>query len=131
MRSSLKDSFLRTLDKLPVKKGLLMLGLVALIVLATSANAAVDPKETNLFDIPIQYQGDVSAVVVTGPQSFIDKNCGKASKGYYTVGCSISSKRILYMPNPCTFPEMKDPNSYAHLLCHELAHLNGWHHVNE
>jgi antirestriction protein ArdC len=27
------------------------------------------------------------------------------------------------MPNPCAFP---DSDAYAHLLCHELGHANGW-----
>ena len=45
------------------------------------------------------------------------------------LACEKNKKLIL--PNPCLYPEEKDVDSYAHLLCHEKAHVNGWHHPNE
>lgn len=57
-----------------------------------------------------------------------DSTCGKAPAGYVTLGCEMTVKGIpvVVMPNPCTYPEASDEFSYAHLLCHELGHANGW-----
>jgi hypothetical protein len=34
---------------------------------------------------------------------------------------------VVTMPNPCEFPDER----FAELLCHELAHINGWSGLHE
>lgn len=41
--------------------------------------------------------------------------------GYVVLACQRASGLIL--PNPCTYSHSDE---YARLVCHELAHLNGW-----
>lgn len=88
-----------------------------------------DPNVTVNLNIPPQYMGDTIVIISTEDQKAINKDCGKAEKNYVTLACADVT--IIYMPNPCFYPEEKNHDSYAHLLCHELAHINGWHHKNE
>lgn len=85
------------------------------------------------FLVPEQYQGNPEhplKIIFVEPGHAIDVYCGKAERGFYTLACS-KAPNILVMPNPCRYPEYKDPDSYARLLCHEKGHLMGWHHVDE
>lgn len=87
----------------------------------------MDPQNTIDFKIPHQYQKEMAVTVQTlNSQEEIDKTCGKAANGYHTLACGKGTEGIIYIPNPC-----KDKSDYAHLLCHEFAHFQGWHHVNE
>lgn len=66
-------------------------------------------------------------------QAEINKQCGvfkdKAGNDLNTIACADIGGHKIYMPNPCTYPEVKDENSYAHLVCHEVAHTEGWKHT--
>jgi hypothetical protein len=44
------------------------------------------------------------------------------------MACVDKTWRDIYAPNPCTDKAVDDKNSYAHLICHEMAHTNGWRH---
>jgi hypothetical protein len=84
------------------------------------------------FLVPMQYQGipDHPVKVIFADQKHIDWYCGKASPGFYTLACA-KDPDVIIMPNPCIYPEYKNPDSYARLMCHEKGHLMGWHHVDE
>lgn len=70
-------------------------------------------------------------MLTTGNQATIDARCGKASPGFVTIACGFQASHQVFAPNPCDYPEEKDPKSYAHVLCHEKAHILGWHHKDE
>lgn len=42
--------------------------------------------------------------------------------------CYLPTTKEIQILNPCYFPEAKNKNSYAYLVCHENAHFNGWKH---
>lgn len=43
------------------------------------------------------------------------------------LACANRLNNTIYVPNPCRYPS----DIYAVLLCHEMAHLNGWDHEND
>jgi hypothetical protein len=53
------------------------------------------------------------------PHAELEAQCGRGNIGCATVGGSV-----VWMPHPCDYPR----EGYAALLCHELAHNNGWEH---
>jgi hypothetical protein len=57
-------------------------------------------------------------------QAGVDRLCGKAPPGYRTLGCSYRGKREIVLPNPCSGEFGNE--DFAKLVCHELAHANGW-----
>ncbi len=75
---------------------------------------------------PSAYQGNNSAII-----HFIDfeeapKYCGHP----YAGGCQpedVRGRPNIIVPNPCKYTEQ----AYAAILCHELAHVNGWEHANQ
>lgn len=78
---------------------------------------------------PVNYQNNAQpTVVITVDDTNTKENCGVAPKGWRILACEFSEKKvpIIIAPNPCTFPEAADENSYAHLMCHEFGHVNGW-----
>lgn len=81
--------------------------------------------------VPMEYQGvpkhPVPVIFVSTGE--IDLYCGKSRPGFHTLACEKGG--TLVMPNPCEYPEYKDPYSYARLLCHEKGHVLGWHHIDE
>jgi hypothetical protein len=82
------------------------------------------------FTIPEKYRGDAVEGIVFTNQDVIDKKCGEAPKGYVNLACSFKGN-VIFMPNPCRDKDADKGDSYSHLLCHEIAHTNGWHHINE
>jgi hypothetical protein len=80
---------------------------------------------------PVKYQVNppVSVIIIVDNTNSKD-TCGVAEKGWRLMACEGAGQNgvpVLTMPNPCTYPEaQKDPFSYAHLLCHEFGHANGW-----
>lgn len=80
------------------------------------------------FDIPPVYQGNTVVTVHTMSHRDINKQCGDDIGGTITLACGDINGHDVYVPNPCTYPEVADKNSYAHLLCHEIAHTEGWRH---
>jgi hypothetical protein len=79
---------------------------------------------------PTYFQGNAPpSVVITVDNTNTKENCGVAQKGWRILACEFTGKNntpIIIMPNPCRYPEAKDENSYAHLMCHEFGHANGW-----
>lgn len=83
--------------------------------------------------IPSQYQHNRTVILHTMTQDEINKQCGdpgstKEGQRLYVIACGDIGGKDVYMPNPCLAPEVSDINSYAHLLCHEIAHTEGWAH---
>lgn len=70
---------------------------------------------------PVKYQGNVSAIVSFGTVG----KCGVAPPGYVFLGCTINGV-IVHLPNPCSLPAHVLPDSFSHLVCHEMGHVNGW-----
>lgn len=80
------------------------------------------------FPIPQEYQGGaVVTVHFVDTQEEIDSACGKAPAGMTKLGCETEAGELV-VPNPCSYPEAKNDDSFAHLMCHEKAHKNGWRH---
>lgn len=74
---------------------------------------------------PERFQSDRTLVIEMRDQAGISGQCqalfGKPPQGMKTNACYTGDKLI--MPNPCSFPPT---DTYAHMLCHELGHANGW-----
>lgn len=74
---------------------------------------------------PVRYRHNATLTVDLQDQAAISRTCqslfGRPPPGAQTNACFTGERAIL--PNPCTFPKS---DIYAHLLCHELAHRNGW-----
>ncbi len=107
--------------------------LAALMAIATPVPVdAPAPKErVSTIDLPIpyEYRGSTKIKVVF-KETFWDvaESCGGQAPGWTIFGCYDPDKDVLVMPNPCYYPEAGTIGSYAHLMCHEKAHKNGWKH---
>lgn len=81
---------------------------------------------------PVQYQGNSVSVVVTVDNPNTKEACGEGSKGVTILACTFTDKKTgvstVVMPNPCKYD---DVDFYAHLLCHELGHVNGWNRTHD
>lgn len=98
------------------------------MLLAALAAAAVLAPNSSLYDDstpPPRFHGDKRVVVEFTDQRGIDIGChprfGPPPAGMKTNGCATGKKIIV--PNPCDYAKR---DGYAQLLCHELAHMNGW-----
>lgn len=100
--------------------------------LLAAAALAIQPVPTAGLPIPTEYQGTPTAAVVLflTPQE-VNAACGNADPLWNVYACTYVDKRVIVMPNPCLYPEAKNVESYAHLMCHEKAHINGWRHGNK
>ncbi|HVL29543.1 MAG TPA: hypothetical protein VM326_02335 [Sphingomicrobium sp.] len=88
----------------------------------TVAAEPVTPDRPGDIAPPERFQGEGWAVVITARQAGVETLCGKAAAGR-TVACALTDRRIVVTPNPCLFATRE---WYAAILCHEIAHLNGW-----
>jgi hypothetical protein len=74
---------------------------------------------------PERFQNNTHFTIEVADQTRIDAVCqgqfGAPPSGMKTDACTTAG-RVL-MPNPCTFSKS---DAYARLLCHEMAHVNGW-----
>jgi hypothetical protein len=97
------------------------------LALLAAASLALAPSSTLYSDSrpPPVFQGDAVSTVEFSNADRVRSTCedlfGKAPSGMRTRACATGHRLI--MPNPCTYP---DSDSYAHLMCHELGHVNGW-----
>lgn len=81
------------------------------------------------YAIPKQYQYNRVVTVIELTQKQINKRCGiPVDKGQMIIACGDVNGHIVYVPNPCLAKEVNDVNTFAHLLCHEIAHTEGWVH---
>lgn len=86
--------------------------------------------------VPAEYQEGASIVVVVFAEDryMVEGLCGDFDPLWITYACYYDEKLTgegkdyIVSPNPCHYPEAKDYYSYAHLMCHEKAHKNGWKH---
>jgi hypothetical protein len=98
-----------------------------LFAAAASLGAALAANSTPYSDgaPPARFQKDVTVTIEMREQAGIDAGCralfGAPPSGMKTNACYTGAKVI--MPNPCTYPET---DTYAHMLCHEIGHANGW-----
>ena len=98
-----------------------------LIAALVAAATALAPNSTVLSDVtpPARYQGDATMTVQATDQAGINAACnplfGAPPAGMKTNACATG--RRVVVPNPCRFDQS---DRYAHLLCHELGHVNGW-----
>ena len=72
---------------------------------------------------PLKYQSSVSYRVQFVAPGAVDPHCrqlGSQAKDHI-MGCV--SNGVMVLPNPCA-----STDTYAHLTCHEIAHVNGWRH---
>lgn len=73
---------------------------------------------------PPRYQYDSSTRLQTvNTQDAMNADCGKPERGT-RLGCTRGPRAnpVVIVPNPCDYPEER----FAHLLCHELGHVQGW-----
>jgi hypothetical protein len=80
--------------------------------------------------VPPQYTQDVTALIHFTDQKGIAEHCGVPNDpSLVFVGCTNEiNGREMWIGNPCRYKEANNPNSYAHTMCHEIAHMNGWTH---
>lgn len=86
---------------------------------------ARDPRTINDGTPPIRFRKDSGAVVWFVSPRDLQMVCGgDAPVGMVYAGCQGEKDGIpiIAVPNPCLF----DNEPYAHVLCHELGHRNGW-----
>jgi hypothetical protein len=92
-----------------------------------AAAVAVAPNSTLYSDAkpPIRHQRDATVVLQVADQAEIERICqplfGTPPAGMKTDACQTGDRVVL--PNPCLYPPTE---TYAHMLCHELGHANGW-----
>lgn len=90
------------------------------------AGAADAEEPFNLFESsppmpPDAFMGDGSSRV-----RFVAAYQAIGSCGFNAIACYIKERNIVVIANPCQ--EAFRLDEYALLLCHELAHVNGWRH---
>lgn len=71
---------------------------------------------------PEEYQGDRNSMVTF--TSDVDAACRRIKPAAHSgeiYGCAYFS--AIVVPNPCLHS-----GYYAELMCHEMAHANGWRH---
>ncbi len=74
---------------------------------------------------PPRFAGDNASYVHFVVSSRVDETCRagspEAPRGVGIRGCYDPTTDAIIMPNPCQFTD-----TYARLMCHEMAHNNGW-----
>ena len=100
------------------------------VFLSLAALAVYPTLVTNNFRVPDQYRGNTTAKVVFTDKAGIEKHCAKSpNPDLVTVACvNHIGGHVIFISNPCADKDADDPTRYAHVLCHELAHTNGWEH---
>jgi hypothetical protein len=97
-------------------------------VLLAAVAAPLAPHSTLYSDgtPPDRFQKDGAAIVMfVSTRDQMDAICGKAPPGLKTMACTHmedGKPAIVTMANPCGVTY----DYYAHLLCHEMGHVNGW-----
>lgn len=98
------------------------LALLALLPLSVSTQYPV----TAVFDgwppPRFQHMPDRAVHILFG-RTAINAECGYMRWPLIIEACADPDSRLLVMPDPCKFPA---DDNYARLMCHEVAHLDGW-----
>jgi hypothetical protein len=97
---------------------------LALASVAFPLASATNPKINNGMP-PERFRGDVATVVIFTDRAGIGRLCGIAQPPYTIIACAgrIDGTPVIVMPNPCP---LGDSEIYAKVMCHEMAHINGW-----
>ena len=99
--------------------------LAALAGAAAATLLAANSSPYNDGRPPARFQGDVNVAMDIRDHAGVAKECqalfGTPPQGMKTNACYTGRKLI--MPNPCSIPQT---DAYAHMLCHEIGHANGW-----
>lgn len=101
--------------------------------------SVVQPAESQKGEIrfgvegaPPEFQGNTHGIIATESPENIDAFCRSISENTpenrVILACAYPAMNSIFLPNPCLYQE-RDP--YARLLCHELAHLQGWRHSDD
>ena len=92
---------------------------VAAVLMAASSALFTDARPPERFQSPTRF------VMEVRNQAAIDSIChplfGVPPAGMKTDACAVEGRVIA--PNPCDFAATE---RYARMLCHEMAHVNGW-----
>ena len=96
----------------------------ALIALAVLSLVSCDEPETggSILVPPERYQADRTSAVMFANRFQIEAICAEKLDHYAAACADINASRI-WIENPCY---VADQHWYPALLCHELAHNNGW-----
>lgn len=84
-------------------------------------SAPPNSSYTNSGMPPTRYQGNTSVTIEFASPDEVNRRCagGVPVCGFRFYACRRGDKLI--MPNPCPSGQ-----AYSSLLCHEIAHMNGW-----
>lgn len=77
---------------------------------------------------PAEFRGEVASVVLFTGREGIAQACGEPPAGMVRLGCqglTGDGISLIAIANPCLFPA---DDFFAGIMCHELAHANGWRH---
>ena len=110
-----------------------LLTLIVSLFLGSSVVVAAPPSLWNQEIPPVRFQGPAMAVTVFLPPYRVREECQKRIKETPPEGIEIKACRIppdepggislLVLPDPCLLAPQE---YYAKVLCHEIAHINGW-----
>lgn len=79
---------------------------------------------------PVKYQHNPApSVIVIVDDTNTEEACGVAAEGWRLVACERETDTgvpVIMIDNPCNYPEAQDVYSFAHRMCHEFGHANGW-----
>jgi hypothetical protein len=98
-----------------------------LLAALAAAAAALAPNSSLYSDAtpPTRFQGGAMVELQLTDQAGVDKAChprfGEPPAGMKTDACAFGTHIVA--PKPCAYAAT---DQYAHLLCHELGHVNGW-----
>jgi len=102
-------------------------GLLALCLAACTSSAPLKQYEQPAFPYVARptpdAQGDRAAMVFFIDQSLTAKKCEEWGADINNA-LACAGFGFIILPNPCEFSDER----YAQIACHELGHLNGWHH---
>lgn len=76
---------------------------------------------------PQRFQMPSMAVVKVVPEASVQAECGLQPPASISIkACSrrLSGTGVIVLPDPCPFAEAGE--QFAHLACHEFAHISGW-----
>lgn len=96
-------------------KDIFLTCLLGLSMAGCAAVIALDPVQTP----PPQFRGDVATRVEFVAPERVSIRCIERGATFLANACT--GQGLVTAPNPCSF---SDP--YARIMCHEMAHINGW-----
>ena len=71
---------------------------------------------------PPAWRGHASVTVHFGDYEWVQRECTARVGRGAPIACAEIGGDEMWVPNPC----LRQQGVYDRLLCHELAHINGW-----